>query len=202
MIGHWRRRRRPWHDETYWALDLETSGLDPRRDRIVSVGMVPIVDMAIRWGERYDSLVRTDRTAAVSVASMAVHQILPDDRATAPAEAPVLDAVLERLADNVLLVHHAGLDVRFLRAACARCGRRWPRPPVVDTVALLARLEARMERLEPYPRPLPRGLAEARSRFGLPRHAEHHALADALATAELFLALRSRLAATRLGHLI
>jgi len=202
MIRHWRRRRRPWHDETYWALDLETSGLDPRRDRIVSVGMVPIVGMAIRWGDRYDSLVRTDRTAAVSVASMAVHQILPDDRATAPEETPVLDAVLERLADDVLLVHHAGLDVRFLRVACARCRRRWPHPPVVDTVALLARLEARMERLEPYPRPLPRGLAEARSRFGLPRHAEHHALADALATAELFLALRSRLAATRLGHLI
>jgi DNA polymerase-3 subunit epsilon len=202
MIRHWRRRRRPWHAETYWALDLETSGLDARRDRIVSVGMVPIVDTTIRWGQRFNSLVRTDRTAAVSVASMAVHQILPEDGAAAPDEGSVLDAVIDRLSSDVLLVHHAGLDVRFLRAACRRRGRRWPAPPVVDTVALLSRLEARMERLEPYPRPLPRGLAEARSRFGLPRHAEHDALADALATAELFLILRSRLAASRLGQLI
>jgi DNA polymerase-3 subunit epsilon len=202
MIGRWRRRRVPWHTETYWALDLETTGLDSRRDRIVSVGMVPIIAGVIRWGQRFDTLVRNERNAAVSVASMAVHQILPEDGRDAPVESTVLDAVLERLAGSALLVHHAPLDTGFLRAACVRNQRSWPKPPVVDTVRLLAKLDARIERLEPYPRPLPRGLSDARGRLGLPKHAEHHALADATATAELFLVLRSRLDARRLGHLL
>ena len=44
-------------------------------------------------------------------------------------------------------------------------------------------------------------LSEARRQLGLPDYPVHHALTDAVATAELFLVLRSRLGAERLWRL-
>ena len=61
----WNRRRQPWYDATYWAVDLETTGLDPRRDRILSVGMVPVRDGVVRWGERLYTLVRARTPASL-----------------------------------------------------------------------------------------------------------------------------------------
>ena len=53
----WTGRRQPWDEVTYMALDLETTGLDPHRDRILSVGMVPLSGGLIRWGDRRYTLV-------------------------------------------------------------------------------------------------------------------------------------------------
>jgi len=197
----WDRRRQPFDEVTYWALDLETTGLDPRRDSILSVGMVPIREGVIRWGERAYTLV--EGAAKVSEAgALGVHQILPGDTATAPNEGEVLRWVFDRLADCVLLVHHAPVDLGFLKTGARRHRYRWPSPRVVDTVRLLQKLEHRMERLQPYPHPMPRGLDAARERLGLPSHRSHHALADALATAELFLVLRARLNVKYLRQLL
>jgi DNA polymerase-3 subunit epsilon len=198
----WGRRRRPWQRETYAVLDLETTGLSPAIDDIVSVGMVPVRNGAIRWGERLYTVVRSHGTPPIQPQALGVHQILPGETDQGPDLERVLAEVGRRLEESVLVVHHAGIDVRFLQRAFGRFGWRWPRPPVVDTVRLLAKLERRLAQLEPYPAPVPRGLAEARRRLGLPDHRAHHALADALATAELFLALRARLRAERLGQLL
>jgi DNA polymerase-3 subunit epsilon len=197
----WRRRRQPWYDATYWAVDLETTGLDPRRDRILSVGMVPVRDGVVRWGERLYTLVRGAESTSGSGA-LAVHQILPGDSSLSPDEAEVVRQVIQRLDGRVLLAHHASVELGFLKSAARRHRCRWPSPRVVDTVHLLHLLDQRMERLQPYPPAVPKSLDGARERLGLPKHRAHHALADALATAELFLALRARLEVRTLGQLL
>ena len=50
--------RRRWDEVVFWALDLEMSGLHTGADRILSIGMVPIRQGVIRYGERFYSLVR------------------------------------------------------------------------------------------------------------------------------------------------
>lgn len=198
----WKRRWRPWQDQAYLALDLETTGLHPATDEIVSVGAVPIRDGVIRWGERMYTMVRSGGSGIVRPEPLGVHQILPGEVKSGPELESVVLEISDRLHHAILVVHHAAVDVRFLRRAFRGCGRRWPRPPVIDTVRLLSMFERRLSQLEPYPAPVPRGLAEARRRLRLPEHRSHHALADALATAELFLALRARLNARRVGHLL
>jgi len=116
----------------------------------------------------------------------------------APSLGDVLPSIVARMTEGVLLVHCAMVDVPFLRPACAREGLRWPRPQVVDTMRLLARL-ARRPDSEPGP---PVALAAARAHFGLPTHRSHHDLSDAMATAELFLMLVHRLKARRLHGLL
>ncbi len=192
-----------WDSVTYWALDLETGGLDARRDPILAVGMVPVREGAVRLGEAYTSLVRPEPLEAIDPSSIPAHHLVPRDVAMAPDRAAVVREVDRRLRDGALLVHQAAIDVAFLKRAYGRCGVAWPAPPVVDTVALLLK-EAQRARLTnpdaPDTEPSLR-LVEARRRFGLPEYAQHDALMDAIAAAELFLVLRRRLGARTLRDL-
>jgi DNA polymerase-3 subunit epsilon len=183
-----------WDSVTYWALDLETGGLDVRKDPILAVGMVPVRAAIVRLGEAYRTLVRPAEGGAIDPASVRAHQLLWGDVSEAPPLAKVLPEVDERIRQGVLLVHQKSIDVGFLRRDYRRLGMRWPGPPVVDTVDLLVQT-SRLGRPD-LPRDLISvNLSRARRARGLPEYQAHDALTDAIATAELFLALRMSLGA-------
>ncbi len=190
-----------WNEVTYWALDLETSGLS-NNDQILSVGMVPIRHGIIEFGTHYYSLVRPVRPDALSAEGIKAHHILPRELDNAPGLEEVLEEIKARIGHDALLLHYSSVDLRFLQRYFRATGKPWVKPVVVDTVVLLARLGERRRRLEPHAKPFPTGLAAARAAFGLPGHLEHHALWDALATAELFLVLRQQLQARTLRQLV
>lgn len=193
----------PWDGVTYWALDLETGGLDARSDPILAVGMVPIRGGAIRLVEAYASLVRPEGPQGIRPDSMRAHHLVPQDVREAPSLEAVLADVDVRLREGALLVHHAALDVSFLRRAYRRTGLRWPGPTVVDTVALLLKAARRARFVDPdAPEIEPElNLSAARRRVKLPEYSTHDALTDAVAAAELFLVLRRRLGARTLRDL-
>jgi DNA polymerase-3 subunit epsilon len=196
-------RSPPWDSVTYWSLDLETGGLDPRHNAIVAVGMVPIRAGVIRLGDAYETLVRPQRATIILPDAVAVHELVPAEYRHAPSLAEVLVAVDARLAEGVLLVHNASVDVAFLKKAFADLGRPWPKPVVVDTVQLLFSLEKRRAFITPdNVRPDPElNLGAARAEHGLPAYAAHNALMDAISTAELFLVLRHKLEVRTLRQL-
>jgi DNA polymerase-3 subunit epsilon len=192
-----------WDSVTYWSLDIETGGLDPRRDPIISLGMVPIRDRVIRLGEAYQTLVRPEEGRQIRPESVPAHQLVQGEVRQAPPLPEVLGEVDRRVREGALLVHHQGIDVAFLKRAFVRHGRRWPAPPVVDTVELLHKLYRKrrftnpdLSEAEPSV-----NLTEARRRLGLPVYQAHDALTDAIATAELFLYLRGALRAKTLRQL-
>jgi DNA polymerase-3 subunit epsilon len=193
-----------WNEVDYWALDLETGGLSPGKDPILAVGMVPIRKGIIRLAETYATLVQPPREAPHSPAAVAVHHILPDEARAGLPLFLVLPEIDRRLREGVLLVHHARIDVTFLKRAHRALLRRWPAPRVVDTVALIWKLASRgrfLGGVEGKPEPTFH-LGEMRSDLDLPPYPAHDALTDAIATAELFLALRARLGARRLKELL
>jgi DNA polymerase III subunit epsilon len=191
-----------WDHLRCWALDLETSGLDPRRDVVLSVGMVPVNGGVIGFGERWYTLVRPPEGAAIPEDGMRAHHILPGELDGAPAIAEVLPAIDRRLREaDVLILHFASLDVGFLKRLYRAHGMEWPRLRVVDTLEMLLKLSHRRQHLMPHPTTPRTALPEAREDLGLPRYANHHALSDAVATAELFLALRAGLGARTLRDL-
>ena len=69
--------RASWREASYCAIDVETTGLDLRRDSIVSIGSVGISAGRIVCGDSYYSLIRP--ACQVSVASMRVHCLRPAD---------------------------------------------------------------------------------------------------------------------------
>ena len=193
----------PWESVTYWSLDIETGGLDVRRDPIISLGMLPIREGVIRLGEAYQTLVRPEAGREIKPESVRAHQLVRGEVSEAPPLQEVLGEVDRRIREGALLVHHQAIDVAFLKAAFARHGRRWPAPPIVDTVELLHKLHRTRRFTRPdHPEIEPSvNLAEARRRLGLPDYRAHDALTDAIATAELFLTLRGALEARTLRQL-
>lgn len=174
------------------AIDLETTGLDPARDEILSIGFVPVDGLSVVLAGARQMLVR----GAPSVGQSAAIHGLTDD--TVAAGAPLSEAlaqVLHALAGRVLLAHHAAIERDFLDAACQRVHGQ-PLPcQSVDTMVLEQRLLKPGWGEEP-----PQGglrLQAARERHGLPRYRSHEALTDALACAELYLAQVSLLARDR-----
>jgi DNA polymerase-3 subunit epsilon len=203
-FSDWRNRLFPsprWDEEVYWALDLETSGLQIGDDAILSVGMVPIRNGVIRFGERFASMVRPPPGETLSTEGLRAHHLIPAEYGDAPSIGDVLPEIDRRLREGILLVHHARLDVGFLKSAYRRLGRERPRFRVLDTIDLILALHFRKHRFTPHPPSATTGLSDAREELGLPAHSQHEALGDALATAELFLLLRQRLGMCRLREL-
>jgi DNA polymerase-3 subunit epsilon len=193
----------PWASITYWALDIETGGLDPRRDPIIALGMLPVREGVLRLGEAYQTLVQPEDGREIRPESVQAHQLVTGELLEAPPLGAVLKEVERRVREGALLVHHQAIDVAFLKQAFQRHGLAWPRPPVVDTVELLHKLARKKRFLDPdHPDDAPRtNLSEARRLHGLPDYQAHDALIDAIATAELFLVLRKALNARTLRDL-
>jgi DNA polymerase III subunit epsilon len=176
----------PWRETGFAVVDLETTGLDARRNEIISWSVVPVDDGRIRADAARYGLARPQ--IMPEQRSIVVHGILPADLASAPTAEEAMDELLEAVAGRVVVAHAAWFERAFLSRAAARRGVRW-RSPMIDT-SVIGRLWL-FER-DGY---LPRGISlRTLTRvMGLPAHRPHHALGDALTTAQAFLAIATHL---------
>jgi DNA polymerase III subunit epsilon len=200
MSPWWRPMRFPvptisFNRVDFLVVDVETTGLDPRRDHVLEVGWVPVTRAQVVLDGVRGTTVRLP--AGVDVGDSAVlHGLTDDDLAAAPGLTDVVLELRAALQGRVLVAHHAPIEIGFLDRAF-RDGQSDRAPLwVVDTMTLQRRLLV-PEHGEPPPGAL--RLDAARRRFGLPRYAAHRAATDALATAELLLAQAAELA-SRLGR--
>lgn len=169
------------------ALDLETTGLNPARHGIVSIGLVPFGLDRIHCRQARYWLVRPRQELASE--SVTIHGITHQEIRDAPDIEEIIDDLLAAMTGQVMVVHYRAIERRFLDRAFRLCLNEGLEFPVVDTLELEARVHKRRRtRFLAYllgRRPASLRLAESRDRYHLPRYGAHHALTDALATAEL-----------------
>lgn len=177
---------RPWRDVEYCVLDFETTGLDLRRDEIVSYGLVLVRAGRVQCASARYGLVQPGRR--VSVPAIRVHGLRENDLQLAPPLADVLAAdLVPNLRGRVLVAHAAWLESALLRRALQPLHLR-PHAAVVDT----ARLAIRAELAGPDTGFEP-SLEWLAGQVRICVHQPHHALGDALTTGETFLAVASML---------
>ncbi len=173
-----------WRKGEFLVLDFETTGLDPKQDRLLSVGWVVMrgatIDLATAHHEVINPMIGIPEQSAV------IHCITDDAAAQGLPERVALEQVLEALTGRVLVAHNARFEIAFLNAACQRQFGAGLAIPVIDTLQL-ARQGFERRHLHHGPGEL--RLDALRGRYHLPRYHAHHALIDALATAELHSAL-------------
>jgi len=177
-------RRRPLGTLDFVVVDVETTGWSPDADGITEIGAVRVSGGQVR--AEFAALVNPGRPIPPDIVELT--GITDAMVALAPPVSAVLPGFLDFAAGAVLTAHNAPFDVGFLSAACAGTGRRWPAPPVLDTVALARLLLTEDE----VPN---RKLATLADFFGAPALPRHRALADARATAAVLAALLGRLPA-------
>lgn len=189
-------RDQDWRDGRYLALDLETTGGEADRDDILSFGWLCLDGPEIRLASARHRLVQPRRK--LSEENVSIHRITDDQAAEGESLRAVLADFLADLQGRVLIAHYSPTEVGFIDTACRACyGGRF-RPPVIDTLILARRAAGGQP-------PGSLRLAALRARHHLPRYPMHHALSDALAAAELFLAQAEAASArgrTRLGDFL
>ena len=176
------------------ALDFETTGLNVRRSRIVSIGLVPFTLSRIRPAAGHYWLV--DPSTVLSKISVTVHRITDSEVVDAPALDTVLPDLLQALTGKIAVVHYRHIERDFLDAAVLALRGEHCLFPLIDTMAIEARwvrrgMLANMKRTLGLREDSIR-LADSRLRYGLPAYSSHHAKVDAMATAELFQAQVAR----------
>jgi DNA polymerase III subunit epsilon len=181
---------RPWRDVDYCSVDFETTGLDLRRDSILSYGAATVRGGRVLGSSAVYALARPNRPTPSSVA---VHALRAVDCAEAPGERETGQALSELLEGKILLAHAAWIETALLKRYLAKVGRR-PTPLVVDTAALARALNLAPEKGNAEP-----SLEWLAYRLQVPAYTPHHALGDAMTTAVVFVALTSRFAAAQPG---
>jgi DNA polymerase III subunit epsilon len=170
----------PLYDATFVALDLETTGLSPERDRITEIGAVKV-----RRGEVLGELrtfVHPGRSIPPGITALTgITDAMVRDAPTIDA---VLPTVLRFLEGAVFVAHNARFDLSFLRVAAAR-GELGPLEPLVVDTARLARRLLRDEVRDAR-------LATLAAHLRTPTRPDHRALSDARATIDVLHALFER----------
>lgn len=165
------------------VVDVETSGLDPRKDRLLAIGACPMEGLRLQPGAGFGALLRQSEASGRD--NILLHGIGPQEQAggTSPEEA--LMGFLEFARKDVLVAFHAPFDQAVLdRAAREILGLRLLNP-FIDLADLAPALapEARLGRA---------GLDDWLAYFGLRAAQRHRAAYDAVATGELLLILLAR----------
>ena len=175
----------PWRDARYCVVDLELSGLDPLNDEIISFAAVPIDNGRVIAGGALYGLCRPTRP--LPEGSILIHGLRTVDLDEAPPFDEAIQPLLSAMAGRVIVAHVAWVERSFLSRAFERQGIRL-REPSLDTYELGRLLALASE--EPS---APMDLGELAQSLSLPVHRPHHALGDALTTAQVFIAIVTHL---------
>ena len=106
----------PAEEVRFVVLDSETTGLDPRRDRLITIGAVAVKADEIVLADSFEAMLKV----AYNTSSVTVHGITRDEARDGIDEAEALTSFLEYLRDGVIVGHHIGHDVATLNAGYER----------------------------------------------------------------------------------
>jgi len=168
------------------VVDSEMTGLDPRRDRLISIGGVAVANGEIVIADSFEALLKV----AYNAASVTVHGITCDEARDGLDEPEALEQFLHWLGDSVIVGHHIGHDIATFDAAYERHFGIHLRNASLDTMDLTLHLEkggAFAGRAEISDFSLD-GLCRM---FSVRPHDRHTAAGDAFLTAQVFLRLYS-----------
>jgi DNA polymerase-3 subunit epsilon len=172
---HWRAAR-------LLAVDVETTGLDPSKDEVVSFAAVPVEGGRVVAPAAVRGLVRPSSPPPGS--SIEIHGLRAADLAAAPPPREALQPLAAALRGRVPIAHAAWVERSFLRPLGIGMPRR-----ILDTAVLWRALCVERGQGDPGWR----ALSEVAGELGLPAHRSHDAEGDALTTAQAFLALATHL---------
>jgi DNA polymerase-3 subunit epsilon len=161
----------------FTVIDLETTGLSPRTDRVVEIAVIQL-DAGLASCSEFTTLINPGR----DIGATHVHRITARDVAGAPRFEQVAPMLLDFLRGRVVVAHNVQFDLRFLLAEFGRIGISLPQLPVMCTMQLAPQ----------YLRGLPARSLDACCRAaGIPLNGAHAAAVDARAVAKLLSCYRS-----------
>ncbi|HAM51574.1 MAG TPA: hypothetical protein DCP92_13130 [Nitrospiraceae bacterium] len=160
----------------FYAIDIETTGLNLDKDEIISFACVPIINLKILVRDTFYTLIKPK---SYNYQAMRYHGVSKDNLM----DAPVFDEVSERILkvlDGILVGHTVEFDFTFLKTNFKALGVRFKRE-LVD-IAMVERWLKRKRKADEKDLTLDGMMAT----YGLKQYYRHNAAADAFFAAQIF----------------
>ena len=165
--------------DNFVCIDLETTGLNPKRDKIIEIGAVKVERGQIV--DLFETFVNPHRKLEERIVQLT--GITDEDLSGAPDMAQVLPQVLAFIGEDILLGHSILFDYSFLKKAAVDQKMKFERLGV-DTLKIARKFLPELES---------RSLDFLCQHYQIP-HRAHRALEDAKATAALYQILKNQFA--------
>jgi DNA polymerase-3 subunit epsilon len=160
----------------FYAIDIETTGLDFDKDEIISFACVPIINLKILVRDTFYTLIKPK---SYNYKAMRYHGISKDNLADAPVFEEVSDRIRKTL-DGILVGHSVEFDFTFLKIYFKSLGVRFKRD-LID-IAMVERWLRLKRKTEENNLSLDGMIAT----YGLTQYYRHNAAADAFFAAQIF----------------
>src|SRR5690606_37588877 len=105
-----------WENCRFVVLDTESTGLDARRDRLITIGAVAVFRTQIEMEDSFEVMM----PIAYNTSSVTLHGITRELAESGMPEEEALALFLEFLGDAIIVGHHIRHDVTMIDAACER----------------------------------------------------------------------------------
>ncbi len=155
----------------YISLDLETTGLNPKRDRIIEVGAVKVHKGEV--AREFQSLVNTGRELGEMLCGLT--GINAEMLLDAPEIGDIIDQLLTFIGDDILVGHRVLFDYSFVKKAAVNYSLSFEKMGI-DTLKLSRKLLPELES---------KSLESVCKYYGI-EHKAHRAIGDARAASDLY----------------
>ncbi|MFD1163130.1 MULTISPECIES: 3'-5' exonuclease [Hwangdonia] len=169
------------------AFDTETTGFDKKKDRVLSIGAVSILDKSIEVNKSYEVYLKQD---VFSNKTVEIHGILKTGSLKKVSELEAVISFLAYIKDAVLVAHHANFDKDMVNEMLLRHGLGKLKNEFIDTGYLFSKSKHIIyrENLKDH-----YTLDDLCAELNVPKVDRHTASGDALITAIVFLKILTRL---------
>ncbi|WP_028611749.1 3'-5' exonuclease [Paenibacillus harenae] len=156
---------------SYTVIDFETSGLDPKKDRVIEMAAIRCVNGEI--ASEFSTLVRYDGKLSAKITE--ITGITDEMTATGMDEDTAFRILNRMIGDHILIAHNAAFDLGFLHHSLLRIAGRSFHNSFIDTLTI-----SRARHFYPHT------LGDMCGRYSIPLIGGHRALNDVIACWELF----------------
>ncbi|RMG02088.1 MAG: 3'-5' exonuclease [Nitrospirae bacterium] len=170
----------------YVVFDTELTGLDMKKDSLISIGAVKMKGSQIFPGKTFYSLVRPQ--CELKAEGIMVHEITHDDLESAVAPPDALNDFVSFVGDSILVGHFSFIDLNFVNKALKQCYGIKIQNPCVDTFELHEWLYENDSSFARHHQGMTvqKDLFSMAKTYGITVKTAHNALIDAYLTAQLF----------------
>jgi DNA polymerase-3 subunit epsilon len=192
-------------DISYVVIDTELTGLNEKKDSIVSIGAVRMTGGRIDLGNSFYRLLNP-RTA-LTAQSVIIHEITPSETIKKPDIDSVLAEFLDFCGDDILVGYCISIDMGFLNRETRRINGHEIKNPVLDIQAIheWASKNAALQGKEWVTIPKQYKLYDIAKHFNIPVNGAHNAVIDSYITAQIyqrFIPLLREAGITSIGELL
>lgn len=169
--------------QRFVVFDTETTGLNPEKDKILSIGAISVQNGEINFSDSIEIFVKSEKTGTPN--SIVIHEILHNELSEAYSDIEGLKYFLEFVGNDILVAHHSNFDVAMVSKTLQK---HFGIPLLnvhLDTASMYKRLEIKsLTYQEIVGKNL--SLDTLCQRYQIQNKKRHNAAGDALATAEIF----------------